>query len=403
MFDIFQENFKSLVNLTEKARDAYREMIVQIEKEIAEHPPRASLPGVPHIFAHMGHSRTPSGCSVISFTSSILSEPISENYPHSEPETDNRGYEIEKEDAIDDGCYNDGDTDPYEADDEGGYHKMKKAKKMYPNKDRVKYYEDDYQLEVDNTIEKTDVNENRYEESTRVMDTNQQVTDGSVDMIDKSGISRTNAEQANQDNKSDDDDDECDHSDFSDASSAAADKEVDEVGVDEVDVNGDADDDDDDNHSEFDTCDDNSDANQTEEGEDTVKDLPTFIESVHHFDLSEILSQHSSKTMENGEDVMSTHSSKTTHSSRTLGDSSVLTCDKTGKKLELKNADKTGSSLTVKGKPGVDKDLKEHRTRSWVKEAQNLHFSDQVEPPRDTEETVMEVKNVSLECLDVVG
>ena len=41
-----------------------------------------------------GHNRTPSACSAISFTSSILSEPISENDPYSEPETDSRGYEI---------------------------------------------------------------------------------------------------------------------------------------------------------------------------------------------------------------------------------------------------------------------------------------------------------------------
>lgn len=50
--------------------------------------------GAPALYAHMGHSRTPSGCSAISFTSSVLSEPISENYPHAEPETDSKGYEI---------------------------------------------------------------------------------------------------------------------------------------------------------------------------------------------------------------------------------------------------------------------------------------------------------------------
>nr|KAG5695928.1 hypothetical protein BaRGS_017366 [Batillaria attramentaria] len=49
---------------------------------------------MPNLFAHMGHSRTPSGCSAISFTSSVLSEPISENYPHAEPETDSKGFEI---------------------------------------------------------------------------------------------------------------------------------------------------------------------------------------------------------------------------------------------------------------------------------------------------------------------
>ena len=57
-------------------------------------PSNLSFPIFP---THMGHSRTPSACSAISFTSSILSEPISENYPYSEPETDSRGYEIVKD------------------------------------------------------------------------------------------------------------------------------------------------------------------------------------------------------------------------------------------------------------------------------------------------------------------
>lgn len=32
-------------------------------------------------FSHLSHSRTPSGCSAISFTSSILSEPLPEQKP----------------------------------------------------------------------------------------------------------------------------------------------------------------------------------------------------------------------------------------------------------------------------------------------------------------------------------
>ena len=44
---------------------------------------------------HSLHSRTSSAGSILSFTSSILSEPISENDPNFEPETDSRGYEIE--------------------------------------------------------------------------------------------------------------------------------------------------------------------------------------------------------------------------------------------------------------------------------------------------------------------
>lgn len=74
-------------------------MVLAVEKEVAEYPTMASqtssIGGVPGLFAaHMGHSRTPSGCSAISFTSSILSEPISENFPHAEPEVDSKvsGY-----------------------------------------------------------------------------------------------------------------------------------------------------------------------------------------------------------------------------------------------------------------------------------------------------------------------
>ena len=89
------------MELTEKARNAYSEMVSLIEKEVAElshgHTGGAGMVGgLPQLCAHMGHSRTPSACSAISFSSSILSEPISENYPHSEPETDSRGYEIVK-------------------------------------------------------------------------------------------------------------------------------------------------------------------------------------------------------------------------------------------------------------------------------------------------------------------
>ncbi|XP_045184990.2 uncharacterized protein LOC123542996 isoform X2 [Mercenaria mercenaria] len=373
-----EENFKSLVALTEKARDAYREMIVQIEKEIAEHPPRTCIPGVPHIFAHMGHSRTPSGCSVISFTSSILSEPISENYPHSEPETDNRGYEIEKEDDIDDDGdrYNDDGKDPYEADDERGYHKTKKTKKIYSENSKTEgYVEGNHKSEGDTQRENTDVNGNRFDENEKLVNCN------SVENKDQGEMEKTYENELDSD--SDDEDDI-------------------EDGEDKCDDGDNVDNDESDNDSDFNSCDNNSDDVQTNEDEDTVEALPTFIDSVHHFDLTEILSQHSSKTMENGEDVMSTHSSKTTHSSRTLGDSSGLAGDKTCKKLDMKNVDKSGS-LSIKAKSGVDKDLKEHRTRSWVKEAQNFNFNDQMDSPRESEENAVEVKNVSIECLDAVA
>ena len=89
------------MELTEKARNAYKEMVQSLENEATEYSQRAPSSmsaGFPTLHAHLGHSRTPSACSAISFTSSILSEPISENYPQSEPETDSKGYEIVKAD-----------------------------------------------------------------------------------------------------------------------------------------------------------------------------------------------------------------------------------------------------------------------------------------------------------------
>lgn len=95
-----EENFHSLMELTEQARQAYKEMVGVIEREIRDYPTLGAAAAVPHIYAHMGHSRTPSGASVLSFTSSLLSEPISENYPHSEPETDAAGYEIPRKKKV---------------------------------------------------------------------------------------------------------------------------------------------------------------------------------------------------------------------------------------------------------------------------------------------------------------
>lgn len=159
---------------------------------------------------------------------------------------------------------------------------------------------------------------------------------------------------------------------------------------------------------DFETCDDDDDSDsdendQLKEGGDTIEDLPHFIDSVHHFDLTEILSQHSSKTMENGEDVMSTHSSKTTHSSRTLGEGSNILSDRPSKiKLEIKNVDNSSNSSTLlKEKPSLDK---ENRTLSWVKEAQNLHFGDKTGDTSETDDHAIDVvTNVSLECLDAIA
>lgn len=100
------------MQLTETARQSYNDMVNAVAAEMASMPHltasqqqqleqyragtvAAASAGLPQIYTHLGHSRTPSACSAISFASSILSQPISENYPQSEPETDSRGYEIE--------------------------------------------------------------------------------------------------------------------------------------------------------------------------------------------------------------------------------------------------------------------------------------------------------------------
>ena len=352
-------------------------MIIQIEKEMADHPPRTCVPGVPHIFAHMGHSRTPSGCSVISFTSSILSEPISENYPHSEPETDNRGYEIEKDDDIDNGeeRFDDEGKDPYEADDERGYtQKTKKSKKLYAETCKTNSHVNVGMKSGDNC------DRDNLEDDKCNGDVSKKNGDGSEN-VNSSIAARKSSENAmgsDLDTCYNDGNDKCNTGDISNQGS--------------------------DSESDYNSNNDlESEDAPTDEGGDTVEALPTFIDSVHHFDLTEILSQHSSKTMENGEDVMSTHSSKTTHSSRTIGDGSGLAGDKNTKKLDLKNVDKAGTLSSIKTKSGVDKDFKEHRTQSWVQEAQNFNFIDQTDSPRDTEDNVVEVKNVSMECLDAVA
>jgi len=51
-------------------------------------PLTGNLGGFEKLFPHLGHSRTPSACSAISIISSVLSEPISENYPASEPDAE---------------------------------------------------------------------------------------------------------------------------------------------------------------------------------------------------------------------------------------------------------------------------------------------------------------------------
>jgi len=67
--------YNDLINLTRQARVSYHEMVDALAREVAEYG--CVIKGSSGLFyPHLGHSRTPSGCSAISLTSSILSEPL---------------------------------------------------------------------------------------------------------------------------------------------------------------------------------------------------------------------------------------------------------------------------------------------------------------------------------------
>ncbi|WAR29952.1 SBP2L-like protein [Mya arenaria] len=442
-----EENYKSLIGLTERAREQYREMIHQIEKEVAEHPPRATTPGVPHIFAHMGHSRTPSGCSVISFTSSILSEPISENYPHSEPETDNRGYEIEKDvDELEDEMSNLQTDDAYEADDEEGF--VRKKKKFVPRN-----IENPTKLQNGHAHSDDDDNDSELSDGQRVRLSNLESASGKVirrpsilknsaewlknrgkDFIDNN-VNITNGTDEefqslpqNGDLVSSQQNHIMDNTNILKKQDLIKDHihvKTSEYGamipstksfhnVDEklvVVSNGDIVSSD--SSANFQTC--NEDSDFDRENKDTVSRLPTkFMDSVHHGDfVSETLSTLSQYSATTGEfDVMSTHS--TTHSSQTIGEGTPH-CSNINEKgerssvsdlIDKKSIDlisqggsnaSMNSGMILKGKVKVDK---ENRTLSWVKEAQTLHFSEQAEQPRENEDGLS--VSAGLECVDAV-
>ena len=326
---ILQENFKRLVDLTEKARESYREMIAQIELEMKEYPPRLATPGVPHVFAHYGHSRTPSGCSVLSFTSSILSEPISENYPCSEPETDKYGNEIEKSktklagnDEIDD----DDDDDENDKNVENGYEGDDES------------ITNEYETDTKQTsLHRKTRNSNSNSASNSVVSGDDVAMTPKILNPDSPAASENALDENDNENVENGLDNSKEVLNFTDTNS-------DNLTVEEL----------------------------TEEG-DTLLDLPTnlnknYIDSIYNYDLNlhEILSQQSSTEKTVGENVeeISNHSSKTTHSARTLGDSSVL-------KVDVKNSENT--ALTLKAKSAIDK---KSRTLSWVKETQQHHFKE---------------------------
>ncbi|XP_060080198.1 uncharacterized protein LOC132559585 [Ylistrum balloti] len=262
-YDGTDDNFKGLMDLTAEARQAYKEMVSVIEKEIREYPTRGAAASAPHIYAHMGHSRTPSGASVLSFTSSILSEPISENYPHSEPETDSKGYEIIKDSP---------DLDQYFS---------------------------------------------------------------STSAIQNEGIQYNIQAKV----KDIDDGNEADTEDYGDLPRVRV-----QSGI-SADIDKDSD-------------------NDSEQGSrDTVEELP-HIDSIHSstYDLStEILSQHSGRTIENCEAM-------STHSSRTLGDgsSTILADPGERSKHDTPKSTESPSSTLQRGKV-----IDEERIQNWVDETQS--------------------------------
>lgn len=283
-----------MIELSKSAHQAYKEMVKDIEKEILDlHIPTSStsITVIPHLFAHMGHSRTPSGCSVISFTSSILSEPISENYPHSEPETDSKGYEIVQKNG-------------------GG-------KNLFQN------------------IERTgkEGNEANHTEVLDFDDGNEADTEDFNDLPRRSGSFGS---------------------------------------VVRIDTD------------EFENCDEIDDNEDCSQPLDTVEDLP-HIDSIHtsNYDLNaEILSQHSSRTLDNCE-AMSTHSSKTTYSTKTLGDSGCTVMadfhNLDHQKFDITKTSESPSSTLQRGK-----NLDQDRIHSWVQESQNCFEHLEIDTAHDS-------------------
>lgn len=251
LFAVFQEHFNKLMDLTEQARDAYMDMVAMVEKDLEELNLQTTTSSLPTLFSHMGHSRTPSGCSAISFNSSILSEPISENYPHSEPETDSKGYEIVR------------------------------------NVDSKGY-------EVARSLDPKLMEESRKPPLSPLVNNNVAIPSGEPEEIMDNVDYRQDAEI--------DDGNEADTEDFNDFTLKLGADESPEGSVRYV---GDPSDEDGDEE-------DNLDAGEEDIAVDTVDALP-HIDSIHHmnYDLSaEILSQHSVRTADTSE-ALSTHSSRT--------------------------------------------------------------------------------------------
>ncbi|KAK2167715.1 hypothetical protein LSH36_25g10000 [Paralvinella palmiformis] len=302
-----EENFKKLMALSEKARNAYKEMVALLEQEMEQQPLAASNPGsapgtsnFSHLFAHLGHSRTPSACSAISFTSSILSEPISENYPHSEPETDSRGYEIVANNL-----------------DGKNQHQEQIPSKQVRQLDEESTTSDSLQSSQEKVI--------------------------IVESLDDVGHEA--------DNEADDDEIISNPRKRPSVSCTSTAEKDDGLG----DV------------SDVDSAHDGSVANSVIE-KDLVQELP-HIDSIHSIavDISaEILSQHSSKTLDLNAEVLSTHSSKTLEAERCGHTTPERMMKSHGSAADLHEANPVGSGTTSRLRP-VDN---QERVQSWVADSQ---------------------------------
>ncbi|XP_033127285.1 uncharacterized protein LOC117125035 [Anneissia japonica] len=95
-YDGAEETFQQLLQLSSKAREEYDDMIKKYQQDLEA----ANVARLTKRRHYMGHNRNLSGCSGISF-SSVISEPISEDYPHPEPATDSRGNVLSSQENYD--------------------------------------------------------------------------------------------------------------------------------------------------------------------------------------------------------------------------------------------------------------------------------------------------------------
>ncbi|XP_035670304.1 selenocysteine insertion sequence-binding protein 2-like isoform X3 [Branchiostoma floridae] len=92
-YDGAEEHFKTMVELTTQARNAYIDMVT-IYRQEWEQMQAMRNSGQPIYPAHLGHSRNPSAASAVSF-SSVLSETISECHPEHDGDIEGPKIKVE--------------------------------------------------------------------------------------------------------------------------------------------------------------------------------------------------------------------------------------------------------------------------------------------------------------------